>query len=75
MAKHSIELDFYYAGPRPVSTTEVEIALVKEEGPAGGNPLYKLTGTLNSLKAWLEKNYCNESSDPADFYLSFAKAA
>ena len=71
--KHYLDLDFYYDGPRPQSTPEVEITLLQEEGPAGGNPVYRLVGTLPELEAWLTVNYCTEGSEPVAFYLGLAR--
>lgn len=35
----------------------VSARMVEQVGPAGGNPLVELTGTLNALAAWLWVHY------------------
>ena len=42
--------------------------MIEEHGPGGGNPVFELTGSKRSIRAWLLDNYCNE--DELDYYMS-----
>jgi hypothetical protein len=69
----TVKLDYYYLGERPQSTPEVTVTLVAEEGPAGGNPLYALTGGKRAVADFLiSTGYVSEFTEALAFYMGDA---
>lgn len=63
MSQMSIELDLVLNENERVEDLAetafgpVSFELVQEHGPAGGNPVYRLTGTDGQLLCWLLEHY------------------
>ena len=55
----------------------VTVALVVEDGPGGGNPLYAFTGTRQALESYIRAEYDpnvdGPDSDGMDFYFEAAE--
>jgi hypothetical protein len=50
----------------PVATPfgEVEVKLIEEHGPAGGNPIYSFTGEAGAVFFWVLTHYTDPAAIP-----------
>jgi hypothetical protein len=49
--------------------TEIEIQMLEENGPAGGWPVFELTGEEEIIRKWLIENYCGDDETELNYLM------
>lgn len=73
MTTHYLDLDFVDSSDIGAESYGLTSEVLQEHGPAGGNPLVRLTGPYDNLTDYVWCEYCSDDENTAEFLASLIK--